>query len=109
MTSNDKNKASLDQKANQLIQYFQEHQLTVNSSKIEFMIFSKKRKEFKEQIIINSIAIDEKPEALVLSRLHYSAAAIHAIEQNLIVSLEKEVNWALRATNFRQKQEKNLR
>ena len=41
--------------------------------------------------------------ALVLSHLHYSAVVIHAIEQNLRVSLEKQLNWVLRATYFRQK------
>ena len=41
--------------------------------------------------------------ALVLSHLHYSAVIIHAIEQNLIMSLEKQLNWSLRATFFRQK------
>ena len=116
------------------------------------MIFGKsKRKDFSEQIILDSIPIDEKPEvkylgvhidsnltfqeevkhilgkmsrgiktiyairksipqkllilvlnALVLSHLHYSAVIIHAIEQNLM-SLEKQLNWSLRATFFRQK------
>ena len=41
--------------------------------------------------------------ALVLSHLHYSAVIIHAIEQNFIMSLEKQINWSLRATFFRQK------
>ena len=36
--------------------------------------------------------------ALVLSHLHYSASIFHAIEQNLIKSLEKQLNWSLRAT-----------
>ena len=37
---------------------------------------------------------------LVLSHLHYSAVIIHEnfFEQNLIVSLEKQLNWSLRAT-----------
>ena len=117
------------------------------------MIFGKsKRKDFSEQIILDSIPKDEKPEvkylgvhldsnltfqeevkhilrkmargiktiyairksipqkllilvlnALVLRHLHYSAVIIHAIEQNLIMSLEKQLNWPLRATFFRQK------
>ena len=117
------------------------------------MIFGKsKRKDFSEQIILDSIPIDEKPEvkylgvhidsnltlqeevkhilrkmargiktiyairksipqkllilvlnALVLSHLHYSAVIIHAIEQNLLMSLEKQLNWSLRATFFRLK------
>ena len=41
--------------------------------------------------------------ALVLSHLHYSAVIIHAIEQNLIMSLEKKLNCSLLATFFRQK------
>ena len=117
------------------------------------MIFGKsKRKDFSEQIILDSIPIDEKPEvkylgvhidsnvtfqeevkhilrkmargiktiyairksipqklfihvlnALVLSHLHYSAVIIHAIEQNLKMSFEKQLNWSLRATFFIQK------
>ena len=107
------------------------------------MIFGKsKRKDFSEQIILDSIPIDEKPEvkhlgvqidsnltfqeevkhilrkiargikiiyairksipqkllilvlnALVISHLHYSAVIIHAIEQYLIMSLEKQLNF----------------
>ena len=38
--------------------------------------------------------------ALVLSHLHYSAIVIHAIEQNIIVFLEKQLNGVV---NFRQK------
>ena len=34
-----------------------------------------------------------------------SAVVIHAIEQNLIVPLERQLNWALGATYFRQKVE----
>ena len=33
--------------------------------------------------------------ALVLSHLHHSAVIIHATEQNLIVSLEKQLIWLL--------------
>ena len=152
-TSIDKSKIKLEQNANKLIRFFHEHHLTVNTSKTEFMIFGRsKRKDFSEQIILDSIPIDEKPEvkylgvhidsnltfqeevkhilrkmargiktiyairrsipqkllilvlnALVLSHLHYSAVIIHAIEQNLIMSLEKQLNWSLRATFFRQK------
>ena len=40
---------------------------------------------------------------LVLSHLHYSAVIIHAIEQKSIMSLEKQLNWSLRAAFFRQK------
>ena len=59
----DKCKAKLEQKANKPLQYFHEHQLTLKTSKTEFMIFGKsKRKDFNEQIIIYSIPIDEKPE-----------------------------------------------
>ena len=149
----DKSKIKLEQNAIKLIQFFHEHHLTVNTSKTEFMIFGRsKRKDFSEQIILDSIPTDEKPEvkylgvhidnnltfqeevkhilrktarviktiyairksipqklltlvlnALVLSHLHYSAVIIHAIEQNLIMSLEKQLNWSLRATFFRHK------
>ena len=45
---------------------------SVNTSKTEFMIFGKsKRKDFNEQIIIDSIPIDEKPEVKYLGvRIH---------------------------------------
>ena len=66
-TSIDKSKIKLEQNANKLIRYFHEHRLTVNTSKTEFMIFGKsKRKDFNEQIIIDSISIDEKPEVKYL-------------------------------------------
>ena len=144
-TSIDKSKIKLEQNTNKLIRFFHEHHLTVNTSKTEFMIFGKsKRNDFSEQIILDSIPIDEKPEviylgghidsnltfqeevkhilrkmargiktiyairksfpqkllilvlnALVLSHLHYSAVIIHAIEQNLIMSVEKQLNWSL--------------
>ena len=59
----DESRAKLEQNTNNLIQYFHGQQLTVNTSKTEFMIFGKnKRKDFKEQIIINSIPINEKFE-----------------------------------------------
>ena len=59
-TSIDKSKIKLEQNANKLIRFFYEHHLTVNTS--EFMIFGKsKRKDFSEQIILDSIPIDEKP------------------------------------------------
>ena len=61
-TSIDKSKIKLEQNANKLIRFFHEHHLTVNTSKTEFMIFGKsKRKDFSEQIILESI-LDEKPE-----------------------------------------------
>ena len=41
--------------------------------------------------------------ALVLSYLNNSPVIIHAIKQNLLVSLEKQLNWSLRATIFRKK------
>ena len=150
---NVKSKIKLEQNANKLIRFFHEHHLTVNTSKTEFMIFGKsKRKDFSEQIILDSIPIDEKTEVkylkvhidsnltfqeevkhilrkmdrgikkiyairkkipqkllilvlntLVLSHLHYSAVIIHAIEQNLLMSLEKQLNWSSRATFLRQK------
>ena len=53
----------LVQNVNKLIQYFHEHELTVKISKSEFMKFDKsKKKDLNEQIIINSIPIDEKLE-----------------------------------------------
>ena len=59
----DKSKIKLEQNANKLVRYFHEHHLTVNTSKIDFMIFGKsEQKEFNEEIIIDSIPIDEKPE-----------------------------------------------
>ena len=62
-TSIDKSKIKLEQNANKLIRFFHEHHLTVNTSKTEFMIFGKsKRKDFSEQIILDSIPIDERPE-----------------------------------------------
>ena len=66
-TSIDKSKIKLEQNPNKLIRFFYEHHLTVNTSKIEFMIFGKsKRKDFSEQIILDSIPIDEKPEVKYL-------------------------------------------
>ena len=62
-TSIDESKIKLEQNANKLIRFFHEHHLTVNTSKTEFMIFGKsKRKDFSEQIILDSIPIDEKTE-----------------------------------------------
>ena len=59
----DESRAKLEQNTNNLIQYFHGQQLTVNTSKTEFMIFGKnKRKDFKEQIFINSIPINKKFE-----------------------------------------------
>ena len=64
-TSIDKSKIKLEQNANKLIRFFHEHHLTVKTSKIEFMIFGKsKRKDFSEQIVLDSIPIDEKPETI---------------------------------------------
>ena len=66
-TSIDKSKIKLEQNANKLIRFFHEHHLTVNTSKTEFMIFGKsERKDFSEQIILDSIPIDEKPEVKYL-------------------------------------------
>ena len=60
-TSIDGSKAKREYNANKLVQYFHEQQFTVNNSQTEFMIFGKcKRKDFNEQILINSIPIDEK-------------------------------------------------
>ena len=85
-TSIDKSKIKLEQNANNLIRYFHEHHLTVNTSKTEFMIFGKsKRKDFNEQIIIDSIPIDEKPEVKFLG--------VH-LDSNLI--FQEEVKEILR-------------
>ena len=66
-TSTDKSKIKLEQIAHKLIRYFHEHHLTVNTSKTEFIIFIKsKRIDFNEQIIIDSIPIDVKPEVIYL-------------------------------------------
>ena len=63
VTSRDESKFMLVQNVNKLIQYFHEHELTVKISKSEFMKFDKsKKKDLNEQIIINSIPIDEKLE-----------------------------------------------
>ena len=50
------------------------------------------RKSIQQKLLILVL------NALVLSHLRYSAVTIHAIEQNLIMSLEKQLNWSLRAT-----------
>ena len=53
--------------ANKFFQYFHEHQITVNTSKTELMIFGEtKNKDFNEQIIIKPIPIDEKTEVKYL-------------------------------------------
>ena len=43
-TSIDKSKAKLKQDSNKLIKYFHEHQLKVNTSKTEFIIFGRSRR-----------------------------------------------------------------
>ena len=85
-TSIDKSKIKLEQNANKLIRLFHEHHLTINTSKTEFMIFGKsKRKDFSEQIILDSIPIDEKPEVKYLG--------VH-IDSNL--TFQEEVKLILR-------------
>ena len=70
-TSIDKSKIKLEQNANKLVRYFHEHHPTVNTSKTEFMIYgNSKRKEFNEQIIIDSIPIEEKPEVKTFRGSH---------------------------------------
>ena len=41
--------------------------------------------------------------ALVLSHIHYSATIIQSINQNLILTLERQLNWAVKASFFRKK------
>ena len=41
--------------------------------------------------------------AFVLSHIYYSAAIIHSINQNLILTLERQLNWAVKASFFRKK------
>ena len=48
----------------------------------------------KKKLILN---------ALVLSHIHYSAAIIQSINQNLILTLDRQLNWAVKASFFRKK------
>ena len=41
--------------------------------------------------------------ALVLSHIHYSATIIQSINQNLILTLDRQLNWAVKASFFREK------
>ena len=86
-TSIDKSKIKLEQNANKLIQYFHEHHLTVNISKTEFTIFGEsKRKDSNEQIIKESIPIDEKTEVKYLGahidrNLRFQVEAKHILQK----------------------------
>ena len=60
-SSSDKSKTQSEQNANKPFLSFIEHQPTVITSKTEFMVFGESEsKEFNEQIILNSIPIDER-------------------------------------------------
>ena len=41
--------------------------------------------------------------ALVLSHIHYSATIIQSINQNLVLTLARQLNWAVKASFFRKK------
>ena len=41
--------------------------------------------------------------ALVLSHIYYSATTIQSINQNLVLTLDRQLNWAVKATFFRNK------
>ena len=41
--------------------------------------------------------------ALVLSHIHYSATIIQSIDQNLVLKLDRQLNWADKASFFREK------
>ena len=41
--------------------------------------------------------------ALVLSHIHYSATIIQSINQNLVLTLDRQPNWAVKASFFRKK------
>ena len=41
--------------------------------------------------------------AFVLSHLHYSATIIQSINQNLVLTLDRQLNWAVKASFFRKK------
>ena len=41
--------------------------------------------------------------ALVLSHIHYSATIIQSINQNLVLTLDRQLNWAVKASFFRKK------
>ena len=41
--------------------------------------------------------------ALVLSHIHYSAAIIQSINQNHVLTLDRQFNWAVKASFFRKK------
>ena len=41
--------------------------------------------------------------ALVLSHIHYSATIIQSINQNLILTLDRQIIWAVKASFFRKK------
>ena len=40
---------------------------------------------------------------LVLSQIHYAATIIQSINQNLILTLDRQLNWAVKASFFRKK------
>ena len=41
--------------------------------------------------------------ALVLSHIHYSATIIQSINQNLVLTLDRQLNWSVKASFFRKK------
>ena len=41
--------------------------------------------------------------ALILSHLHYSAVILNGITENLLTTLEKELNWGIKACFYRNK------
>ena len=142
----------LEKDIEQLIHFFENHRLTINADKTEFILFCKPSKNndvksyklhVKDQIIKHSnsvkylgIFLDQNltfqdevksilqkmscgikclyslrdlfPEktrlmllnALVVSHLQYSAILLTGITENLMTTLEKQLNWAIKACFF---------
>ena len=44
-------------------------------------------------------------QSVVFSHLHYSSVPLSGISQKLILSLDKQINWALKTITYRKKYE----
>ena len=100
-------KTIIEKKVILLTKYFTIH---LNPSKTEFILFSHNRNLSESESIkignkiihklrnrIPTFLMKTVLNAFVISHLHYSLLLIQSIDKNLLISHEKQPNWAIRA------------
>ena len=119
-------KLHLEKSIAKLILFFRKNELNVNESKTEFNIFGAPKRNKIEEIVVNGCTVLEKknvlrkmavgikviysiknilPEktrsallnAFVLSHLHYPIVLFSGLKNSLRVTLNKQLNWGIKA------------